>query len=177
MDIKIIFLNGQLDDEIYIDRPEGFQDMGEEHKAYRLKRYIYGLKQSSRQWYYRFHRAIISIRFTMVEEDHCVYVKRSGKNILILSFYVEYILLAEKNMEIIVTTQKWLSSTFEMKDMGEVEYTFGVKIHRDHFMKLLSLSQETYIKRIIEYFVCTMLILLIYPWIRLVFSADSCGLR
>ncbi|KAL0378717.1 UNVERIFIED_CONTAM: Retrovirus-related Pol polyprotein from transposon TNT 1-94 [Sesamum radiatum] len=59
---------------------------------------------------------------------------------------------AGNNMELIVATQKWLSSTFEMKDMGEAEYILGVKIHRDRSKKLLSLSQETYIKRIIERF-------------------------
>ncbi|KAL0283563.1 UNVERIFIED_CONTAM: Retrovirus-related Pol polyprotein from transposon TNT 1-94 [Sesamum radiatum] len=88
----------------------------------------------------------------MIEEDHCVYVKRSVKNFFILSLYVDDILLAGNNMEMIVATQKWLSSAFEMKDMGEAEYILGVKIHRDCSKKLLSLSQETYIKRIIERF-------------------------
>ncbi|KAL0407607.1 UNVERIFIED_CONTAM: Retrovirus-related Pol polyprotein from transposon TNT 1-94 [Sesamum radiatum] len=152
MDVKTAFLNGELDEEIYMDQPEGFQEMGQKRKVCRLKRSIYGLKQSSRQWYYRFHRAITSMGFTMVEEDHCVYVKRSEKNFMILSLYVDDILLAGNNMELIVATQKWLSSTFEMKDMGEAEYIFGIKIHRDRFKKLLSLSQETYIKRIIERF-------------------------
>ncbi|KAL0461128.1 UNVERIFIED_CONTAM: Retrovirus-related Pol polyprotein from transposon TNT 1-94 [Sesamum latifolium] len=152
MDVKTAFLNGELDEEIYMDQPEGFQEMGQKRKVCRLKRSIYGLKQSSRQWYYRFHRAITSIGFTMVEEDHCVYVKRSEKNFMILSLYVDDILLAGNNMEMIVATQKWLSSTFEMKDMGEAEYILGVKIHRDRSKKFLSLSQETYIKRIIERF-------------------------
>ncbi|KAL0284099.1 UNVERIFIED_CONTAM: Retrovirus-related Pol polyprotein from transposon TNT 1-94 [Sesamum radiatum] len=115
--------------------------------------------------------------FTMVEEDHCVYVKRSEKNFMILSLYVDDILLAGNNMELIVATQKWLSSTFEMKDMGEAEYILGVKIHRDRSKKLLSLSQETYIKRIIERFRCTMLILLTHPWIKVVFLAKSYALR
>ncbi|KAK4394468.1 Retrovirus-related Pol polyprotein from transposon TNT 1-94 [Sesamum angolense] len=106
----------------------------------------------SRKWYYRFHRAITSIGFTMIEEDHRVYVKRSVKNFFILSLYMDDILLAGNNMEMIVATQKWLSSTFEMKDMGEAEYILGVKIHRDRSKKLLSLSQQTYIKRIIERF-------------------------
>ncbi|KAL2240065.1 UNVERIFIED_CONTAM: Retrovirus-related Pol polyprotein from transposon RE1 [Sesamum indicum] len=88
----------------------------------------------------------------MVEEDHCVYVKRSEKNFFIISLYMDDILLAGNNMEIIVATQKWLPSTFEMKDMGEAKYILSVKIHKDRSMKLLSLSQETYIKRIIERF-------------------------
>ena len=67
----------------------------------------------------------------MIKEDHCVYVKRSGRNFLILSLYVDDILLAGNDMEMIVATKEWLSSTFEMKDMGEADYILGVKIHRD----------------------------------------------
>ncbi|KAL0453733.1 UNVERIFIED_CONTAM: Retrovirus-related Pol polyprotein from transposon TNT 1-94 [Sesamum latifolium] len=129
MDVKTAFLNGELDEEIYMDQSEDFQEMGQKRKVCRLKYSIYGLKQSSRQLYYQFHRAITSIGFTMVEDDHCVYVKRSQKNFLILPLYVDDILLAGNNMEMIVATQKWLSSTFEMKDMGEAEYILGVKIH------------------------------------------------
>ncbi|KAL0282692.1 UNVERIFIED_CONTAM: Retrovirus-related Pol polyprotein from transposon TNT 1-94 [Sesamum radiatum] len=121
IDVKTAFLNGELDEEIYMDQPEGFQEIGQKRKVCRLKCSIYGLKQSSRQYYYRFHRAITSMGFTMVEEDHCVYVKRSEKNFIILSLYVDDILLAGNNMELIVATQKWLSSTFEMKDMGEAD--------------------------------------------------------
>ncbi|KAL0298883.1 UNVERIFIED_CONTAM: Retrovirus-related Pol polyprotein from transposon TNT 1-94 [Sesamum radiatum] len=131
MDVKTAFLNGELDEEIYMNQPEGSQEMGQKRNVYLLKRSIYGLKQSSRQWYHQFPQAITSIVFTMVEEDHRVYVERSEKNFMILSLYVDDILLAGNNMEMIVATQKWLPSIFEMKDMGEVEYILGVKIHRD----------------------------------------------
>ena len=90
-----------------------------------LKRSIYGLKQVSRQWYFKFHKAIISIGFEMMEEDHCVYVKRLGKSLLILSLYVDNILLAGNDIEMIVTTKRWLSSIFEMKDIGEANYVLG----------------------------------------------------
>lgn len=75
MGVKMTFLNGDLDEEIYMDQPIGFMVNGQEHKVCKLKRSIYGLKQSSRQWCFRFHRAIQLNGFTMVEEDHCVYVK------------------------------------------------------------------------------------------------------
>uniref|UniRef100_A0A2N9HSX5 Reverse transcriptase Ty1/copia-type domain-containing protein n=1 Tax=Fagus sylvatica TaxID=28930 RepID=A0A2N9HSX5_FAGSY len=114
---------------------------------------IYGLKQSSRQWWYlRFHDSITSFGFEMIEEDHCVYLKRSKRSILILSLYVDDILLAGNDMDSIVTTKKWLSSSFEMKDMGEANFVLGVKITRDRSKKLLSLSQGTYIKKILERF-------------------------
>uniref|UniRef100_A0A2N9EJK6 CCHC-type domain-containing protein n=1 Tax=Fagus sylvatica TaxID=28930 RepID=A0A2N9EJK6_FAGSY len=125
---------------------------GHERKVCRLKRSIYGLKQSSRQWYLRFHDSITSFGFEMIEEDHCVYLKRSKRSILILSLYVDDILLAGNDMDSIVTTKKWLSSTFEMKDMGEANFVLGVKITRDRSKKLLSLSQGTYIKKILERF-------------------------
>ena len=88
----------------------------------------------------------------MMEEDHRVYVKRSGKSLLILSLYVDDILLARNDIEMIVTTKRWLSSIFEMKDMGEANYVLGVKIFRDCSRKLLGLSRETYIKMILERF-------------------------
>ena len=140
MDVKTAFLNGELDEEIYMDQPIGFMTKGQEHKVCKLKRSIYGLKQSSRQWYLRFHRAVLSNGFTMIEEDHCVYVKWSKGSFIILSLYVDDILLAGNDMEMIITTKGWLSSNFEMKDMGEVDYILGVKILRDCSKKLLSLS-------------------------------------
>ena len=86
----------------------------------------------------------------MMEEDHCVHVKRIKNKFLILSLYVDDILLDGNDLLLIRSTQRWLSSTFEMNDMGQADYVLGVKISRDHSKRLLSLSQETYIKRILE---------------------------
>jgi hypothetical protein len=150
MDVKTTFLNGELDEEIYMDQPIVFVAKGKERKVCKLKRSIYGLKQSSRQWYLRFHQAIISNGFKMIEEDHCVHVKRSKGIFVILSLYVDDILLVRNDKNMIVTTKGWLSSTFEMKDMGEANYILGVKFSRDRSKKLLSLSQRTYIKRFLN---------------------------
>jgi hypothetical protein len=125
---------------------------GQERKVCKLKRFIYGLKQSSRQWYLRFHRAILLNGFMMIEEDHCVYVKRFKGSFIVLSLYVDDILLAGNDKDMIVATKGWLSSNFEMKDMGEADYILGVKIFRDRSKKLLGLLQQTYIKKILECF-------------------------
>ena len=77
----------------------------------------------------------------MIEEGHCVYVKQSEGSFIILSLYVNDILLAGNDTKMIITTKAWLSSNFEMKDMGEADYIIGVKILRDHSKKLLGLSQ------------------------------------
>ena len=84
-----------------MDQPIGFVSKGQEDKVCCLKRSIYGLKQSSRVWYFRFHEAIISFGLNMVSEDHYVYVKKTTKGIMFLTLYVDDILLAGNNMEMI----------------------------------------------------------------------------
>ena len=69
--------------------------------------------------------------FTMMEEDHCMYIKRSNNHFIILSLYVDDILIAGNYKKLIDMTKKWLSSNFEMNDMGEASYVLGVKILRD----------------------------------------------
>ena len=79
-----------------------------------------------------------------------MYLKRLKKSVLILSLQVDDIFIAGNDMDSIVTTKKWLSSTFDMKDMGEAHFVLGIEIVRDRSKKLLGLSQETYIKKILE---------------------------
>ena len=76
----------------------------------------------------------------MMEEDHYVYLKRSNNGFIILSLYVDDILLAGNSKEMIDIAKKWLSSNFEMKNMGEANYVLGVKIIRDRSKRLLGLS-------------------------------------
>ena len=88
MDVKSAFLNGELNED-YMEQLVGFVIKGQEKKVYKLKRSIYGLKQSSRQWYLRFHKEVISFDFTIIDEDYCIYVKRSYEKYVILSLYVD----------------------------------------------------------------------------------------
>ena len=88
----------------------------------------------------------------MMEKNHCVYLKRSNSSFVILSLYIDNILLVGNSKEMIDTVKRWLSSNFEMKDMDEASYVFGVKIVRDRAKRNLSLSQKTYIKRMLEHY-------------------------
>ena len=89
---------------------------------------------------------------TMVSEDHCVYVKKTNVGIMFLTLYVDDILVARSDLEIINTTKRWLSSVFEMKDMGEVRYVLEVEIIRDRPRKLIGLYQKAYIENVLERF-------------------------
>ena len=88
----------------------------------------------------------------MIEKDHCAYVKWSKSKFVILSLYVDDILLVGNDKQYLLSIKEWLSSNFEIKDMGEAGFILGVKIHRDRSKKLLALSQEVYIKKILERF-------------------------
>ena len=90
--------------------------------------------------------------FTMMEEDNCVYIKRSNNHFIILFLYIDDILIAGNDKKLINVTKKWLSSNFEMKGMGEAIYVIGVKIIRDRSKCLLGLSQETYIKKMLKHY-------------------------
>jgi len=152
MDVKTAFLNGDLSEEIYMTQPAGYVVKGQEQKVCHLMKSIYGLKQASRQWYLKFHQSILNYGFKMMDEDHCVYVLHSKDKFVIMSLYVDDILLASNNKGFLKVIKGWLSSTFEMKDMGEAAYILGVQILRNRATKLLALSQETYIDKILERF-------------------------
>ena len=78
MDVKTTFLNGDLEEEVYMKQPEGFSSREGEHLVCKLKKSIYCLKQASRQWYYKFHGVITSFSFVENPMDQCIYQKVSG---------------------------------------------------------------------------------------------------
>ena len=86
----------------------------------------------------------------MMEEDYCIYLKRSNNDFVLLFLYVDDILLVRNSKEMIDTAKKWLSSNFKIKNMGEANYMFSVKIGRDRAKRPLGLSQEIYIKSMLE---------------------------
>ena len=94
MDVKLAFLNGELEEEVYVKQPEGFSSSQGEHLVCKLKKFIYGLKQVSHQWYLKFHNVISSFGFEENIMDQCIYQKVNGSKICFLILYVDDILLA-----------------------------------------------------------------------------------
>ncbi|MBZ2164341.1 hypothetical protein K8B34_20455, partial [Alteromonas stellipolaris] len=88
MDVKTAFLNGYLDEDIYMEQPEGFIEKGQDNKVCKLRKSIYGLKQASRSWNHRFDQAVKSFGFDQNPEEPCVYKRGEGKGIVFLILYV-----------------------------------------------------------------------------------------
>ncbi|KAK2420702.1 putative mitochondrial protein [Trifolium repens] len=119
MDVKTTFLNGDLEEVVYMKQPEGFSSNDGEHLVCKLKKSIYGLKQASRQWYLKFHGIISSFGFVENPMDQCIYQKVSGSKICFLILYVDDILLATNDKGFLHEVKQFLSKNFDMKDMGE----------------------------------------------------------
>ena len=152
MDVKTAFLNGELNEEVYMQKPQGFEIKGKEHMVCKLKRSIYGLKQASRQWYFKFNEVIMKYGFKENIVDRCIYLKKSGSAWILLVLYVDDILLASTNLSLLRETKDLLSENFDTKDMGEAHYVIGIEIHRDRTLGILGLSQKSYISNVLQRF-------------------------
>jgi hypothetical protein len=152
LDVKTTFLNGKLDEDVYMIQPQGFEDPKNSNKVCKLQRAIYGLKQASRSWNKRFDEEVKTLGFIQSKEEPCVYKKVSGSHIQFLILYVDDILLMGNEISLMEQTKSSLKTTFSMKDMGEAQYVLGIKIYRDRSRKLIGLSQKVYIDKILERF-------------------------
>lgn len=150
MDVKTAFLNGDLEENIYMAQPKGFVVEGKEHMGCHLKKSIYGLKQTSKQWYLKFHETIRKFGFSKNQEDNCVYAKFKNGKFIFLILYVDDILLASSDVSLLLEMKKFLSSNFDMKDLGEASFVLGIEIHRDRRKGVLELSQKAYLEKILK---------------------------
>ena len=150
MDVKTAFLNGELDEEIYMQQPEGFVVKGQEHKVCKLVKSLYGLKQAPKQWHEKFDNTLLSNGYQINECDKCVYVKQYKNAFVIICLYVDDMLIMGTNMDVINQTKKMLHSSFEMKDMGEADVILGIRIQKNSNGYIL--TQSHYIEKTLKKF-------------------------
>ena len=151
MDVKTAFLNGELDEEIYMEQPEGFSVPGQEQKVCKLVKSLYGLKQAPKQWHEKFDKEMLSNGFKTNECDKCVYTKSTQKGYVIVCLYVDDMLIIGSNHDMIQSTKNVLSSKFDMKDMGIADVILGIKISRTSDGYIL--SQTHYIEKILDKYI------------------------
>ncbi|KAK1612693.1 hypothetical protein QYE76_036366 [Lolium multiflorum] len=118
MDVKTAFLNGELEEEIYMEQPDGFVVDGQEGKVCKLLKSLYGLKQAPKQWHEKFERTLTAEGFVVNEADKCVYYRHGGGEGVILCLYVDDILIFGTSLIVIKEVKEFLSRCFEMKDLG-----------------------------------------------------------
>nr|GEV06649.1 retrotransposon protein, putative, Ty1-copia subclass [Tanacetum cinerariifolium] len=131
MDGKTAFLNGYLDEDMYMVQPEGFAKPNHPRKVCKLQRSIYGLKQASRSWNKRFDKEIKRFGFDQNLDEPCVYQKASRSNVTFLILYVDDIIIMGNHIPSLQSVNDYLGKCFAMKDLREAEFILGIKIYRD----------------------------------------------
>jgi Reverse transcriptase (RNA-dependent DNA polymerase) len=152
MDVKIAFLNGNLEDDVYMIQPTDFEDPKNTGKVCKLLRSIYGLNQVSRSWNLRFDEEVKKFGFIRCEEEPCVYRKTNESVIVFLIIYVDDILLMRNDIPLLQLAKSSLKKVFSMKDLGETVYILGINIYKDQSKRLIGLSQSTYIDKVLNQF-------------------------
>ncbi|GKD83919.1 retrotransposon protein, putative, ty1-copia subclass [Tanacetum coccineum] len=152
MDVNTAFLNGRLNEDVYVVQLEGFVNPKHPGRVCKLQRSIYGLKQASRIWNKRFDEEIKKYGFTQNPDEPCVYKKASGSIIVFLILYVDDILIMGNNILMLQNVKSWLGKCFAMKDLGEASYILRITIYQDRSRRLIGLSQNAYIDKILKRF-------------------------
>ena len=144
------FLNGELEDEVYMKQPEGFEVEGNEDLVYKLNKSLYGLKQSSRCWNSVLDEHLKSIGFVQTESDQCIYVKVKDGDIFIAAVWVDDIILAKKTDEEINNVKASTAERFQVKDMEELKYILGQQVIQKNGK--VWIGQPTYTENILKKF-------------------------
>ncbi|GAA0145952.1 transmembrane signal receptor [Lithospermum erythrorhizon] len=153
LDVKTAFLHEDIDEDVFMEQPEGFVVKSKEHMVCKLNKSLYGLKQAPRQWYKKFNAFMEEYGFTRTLIDHCVFIKRFASNdYILLLLYVDDMLIVGQHMAKIKDLKAQLSKVFEMKDLGKARNILGMEIKRDRDNGVLWLSQEKYIQKILARF-------------------------
>ncbi|KAF8755430.1 Mitochondrial protein [Rhizoctonia solani] len=150
LDIKTAFLHGNLNEEIYMEQPEGF--CNNNGSVWRLVKALYGLKQAAQAFYLRLRKVLVSIGFTRCETDHAVFWRREGDKLAIILAHVDNMLLAGTPKLYLEDVKVDLAKSFDIVDLGEARMFVGVKITRDRQLGMLKISQRRYIDNILKQF-------------------------
>ena len=117
MDVKTTFLNGVVEEEVYVEQPLRFETRDKQTHLCKLKKALYGLKRAPKTWYGRMDKFLMSLGFTKSKADSNLYFKVEGGRPVIVLLYVDDLFLTGED-ELITDTKRRLAAEFEMKDMG-----------------------------------------------------------
>jgi len=150
MDVKSAFLNGIINEEVYVEQPSGFEDHQHPNHLYKLKKALYGIKQAPRQWYERLSSFLLSNGYERGMTDKTFFIKKSNSKIILVQIYVDDIIFGATNDSLCEEFVAAMQGEFEMSMMGELSIFLGLQVKQSK--DGIFLSQSKYCKEILKKF-------------------------
>ncbi len=142
MDVKNAFLHGELQEEVYLDQPPGYEDMSHPDYVCRLHKTLYGLKQALRAWHDKIAEYLVTIGFRMSDAYHSLYVRKSHEGIVVITIYVDDLIVGGDDEKEVEHVKSLLKQKFDMKDLSELKFFLGIEVIRT--LEGIWLSQQQY---------------------------------
>ncbi|GJX39806.1 retrovirus-related pol polyprotein from transposon TNT 1-94 [Tanacetum coccineum] len=150
MDVKSAFLNGFINEEVYIAQPSRFIDFKKPDHVYKLKKALYGLKQEPKAWYDRLKAFLIKHEYKMGMVDNTLFTKKKGSNLIIVQIYIDDIIFDSTCQDTCDEFTKIMHDEFEMSMMGELNFFIGLQIKQ--MEDGIFFNQSKYIKEMLKKF-------------------------
>ncbi|GJS74204.1 retrovirus-related pol polyprotein from transposon TNT 1-94 [Tanacetum coccineum] len=150
MDVKSAFLNGFINEEVYVAQPPGFIDFEKPDHVYKLKKALYGLKQAPKAWYDRLKAFLIKHEYKMRMVDNTLFTKKKSSNLIIVQIYVDDIIFGSTCQDMCDEFAKIMHDEFEMSMMGELNFFLGLQIKQ--MEDGIFFNQSKYIKEMLKKF-------------------------
>ncbi|KAE8180888.1 hypothetical protein CF336_g9117, partial [Tilletia laevis] len=148
MDVKTAYLNGELDVDIYMRQPPGYDDGS--GRVCRLLRTLYGLKQSGRYWYHTLRDKLLEASFKQLKSEPCLFHKTTSQGPVIILIYVDDVAIAAPTEEMINEIKTQFTSWFKMTDNGPLTSMLGIRINRSKCGRIATMSQTGYVDQILQ---------------------------
>ncbi|KAK0595647.1 hypothetical protein LWI29_008688 [Acer saccharum] len=150
MDVKSAFLNGYLQEEVYVEQPKGFVDPHSPNHVFKLKKALYGLKQAPRAWYDRLTQYLVDNQYRRGGIDRTLFIKHHDHDIFVAQIYVDDIVFGSTNKTKVDEFVSVMSSEFEMSMVGELNYFLGMQVKQTSMG--IMLNQSKYAKNLVKRF-------------------------
>ncbi|WJZ81440.1 hypothetical protein VitviT2T_001283 [Vitis vinifera] len=150
MDVKSAFLNGFINEEVYVEQPPGFQSFNFPNHVFKLKKALYGLKQAPRAWYERLSKFLLKKGFKIGKIDTTLFIKTKESDMLLVQIYVDDIIFGATNVSLCEEFSKCMHSEFEMSMMGELNFFLRLQIKQ--LKEGTFINQAKYIRDLLKRF-------------------------
>ncbi|GJW50418.1 ribonuclease H-like domain-containing protein [Tanacetum coccineum] len=150
MDVKSAFLYGQIEEEVYVCQPPGFEDPDHPDKVYKVVKALYGLHQAPRAWYDTLATYLLSNGFQRGQIDQTLFIKSQQGHILLVQIYVDDIIFGSTKKELCEEFEKLMKDKFQMSSMGELTFFLGLQVQQKK--KGIFISQDKYVHEILKKF-------------------------